>query len=628
MAIFILLLLAIPFAFVGVNSYFQTGDENLVARVNDQEITFNDFNQSFLAYRRQMQSRLGAAYDPSDYDNPIARREHLDSIIDETLLANAADQMGLDVDDELLAEQIRSFPAFQVDGVFNLEVYQARLLAQGLSAEQFEADLRNSIILSQLPVSLRDSSFATDSELDEYVALQNQTRSFRAVVVPADVTAVEADFTQEEIEAYYTANSADFRTEETVLIEYLELSADTMTAGAEPDEDYLRERFEQQKGRFLSPEQRLVSHILIEVTGDADEATRETARQEAEDLAERARAGEAFDALATEFSDDAGSAPVGGDLGWVEPGVMVEAFENAMYELTMEQPISDPVQTGFGWHVIQLRDIRESEGMSFEEARQTLLDEYFEEEAERQFLDLADRMVDIVYEDPTTLESAALDMGLEVQTAGPFTRAGGEGVGANPDVVAAAFGDLVLLQGSVSDPVDLGPNHMIMLRVREHSPVEIRPLGEVETEIIAALTAERADRAAQAAAETMRKQWQTGTFLDDLATEAGLEVVNVEAAPRRHQQPDPQVVTNVFKLPVPAEGETIDAVVRAADGHALVILEAVTPGSLTEGAVLAANQYRRILANANASSEAWALVRQLREQADIQVFEENLGVSR
>lgn len=629
LAFFILGILVIPFAFVGVNSYFQTGTENLVALVNDQEITFTDFNQSYLNFRRRMQAQLGAAYNPADYDSLIARREHLDNMINESLLASAADSMGLDVDDDRLAEEIRNIPAFQVDGVFNSDVYQARLLAQGLTPTQFENDMRSSIILSQLPGSLRDSSFATDRELQEYIALQNQTRTFRAVLVAADLEAVSGDFDEADINAYYEAHQADFQTEERVVIEYLELSADTMYSGEEPNDDFLRERFEAQKGRFMSPERRLVSHVLVEVLGDADEATRETARQDAADVAERARAGEDFAALATELSDDAGSAPLGGDLGWVDPGVMVEAFENAMYELTLESPISEPVQTGFGWHVIQLREIEASEGMDFDEARQTLLDEYFEEEAEREFLDLADRMVDIIYEDPTTLEAAALDMGLEIQIAGPFSRAGGEGIAANPEVINESFSDLVLLQGSVSDPVDLAQNHMIMIRVAEHFPVAVKPVEEVGAEIIAALHLERADEAALARAGELQSELQTeGATLESVAEQAGLEVSAQEAAPRRHQEPDAELVNNLFKLGAPAEGESVNAVLAASNGHALVVLDEVIDGSLEEGAVLLETQYRRILANANASTESWALVRQLREESNVQVFEDNLGVSR
>lgn len=628
LAIAVLGILVIPFAFVGVNSYFQSGTANLAAMVNDQEITFNDFNQSFLNYRRRMQQLMGPAYDAAAYDSPLARREHLDRMIDERLLAMAADQLGLDIDDARLAAEIAAIPAFQVEGEFNTDVYQARLLAQGLSVGQFEADMRRQMTLDQLPSGVSLSSFATDSELREMVALMRQTRSFEAIVVAADIEAADPGFAEEEVLNWYQANQDRFQTEEQVLVEYLELNAGDLLILEEPDEDLLRDRFEQQKGRFLTPERRLVSHVLIEVPPDADEASRETARQQAQDIAERARAGEDFAALAGEFSEDAGSAPLGGDLGWVEPGVMVEAFENAMYELSQESPISDPVQTGFGWHVIQLRDIRPATGQSFEEARITLANEFLEEQAEREFLALADRLVDVVYEDPTTLEAAALDQGLEIQVAGPFGRAGGDGIAANPAVIEAAFSDLVLVQGSVSDPVDLGPNHIVVLRLREHFPVRVRPLEEVREDVLLALREERALATAKAQADTLLAGLTAGTKMAELASAHGLEVQAVEAAPRGHDQPDPEVVNQVFRLQRPAEGGTVDAVVPAQGGYALVSLRDVSDGVLDQDQLIAAEQMRRQLANAHASSEAWAMVRQLREVADIQVFEENLGVSR
>ena len=227
----------------------------------------------------------------------------------------------------------------------------------------------------------------------------------------------------------------------------------------------------------------------------------DTARQVAEDLARRARDGEDFAELARENSQDIGSAAEGGDLGWIEPGYMVQAFEDAAYELTLEHPISEPVQTGFGWHVIELRDIRPAEGMSFTEARDILVNEYRAEADERRFLEQADRMVDIIYEDPTTLSAAAEELGLEVMEAGPFGRLGGEGIAANPEVVSAAFSDLVLAQGSVSDPIDLGENHMVMIRLKEHLPEALMPLEEVRDRVVASVRRQQALDAASATAQ-------------------------------------------------------------------------------------------------------------------------------
>jgi len=624
LAFTILGILVVPFALVGVNSYFTSSGENIVARVNDTEITTNDFNQSFSNYRRRMQSIMGAAYDPVQYDQLVVRRQHLDSLIDQELITQAAQSMGLDVDDATLAEEIRQIPAFQVDGQFNADVYQSRLLSQGMTPKQFQSEMRSQFVISELPRSIAEGSIATSVEIRDLVGLLDQTRSFDVVLVPAVELEPAPVFDETEILAWYDSHTGDYQTEEQVIIEYIELDAATLPAGLPPDEDVLREQFEAQKARFISPEQREVSHILIEVPADASEAEVETARQKAEDLSKRARDGEDFATLAKEYSQDQGSAAAGGDLGWVESGVMVQAFENAMYELSPETPISDPVRTGFGWHVIQLRDIREATGMSYEEARPTLLKEYEDENAARAFLEQADRLVDLIYEDPTTLESAALVMGLPVNTVGPFSRSGGEGVAASSEVVEAAFSDLVLLQGSVSDPINLDENHLVMIKLKEHLPVTVKPLDTVRDEIIATLTDNLANDNANIRANELLEALQNGdSDLETLATESGLEFVRQDAVKRNSVFPDAELVKAVFRLPAPLNDNAVDAVLPTANGFALVQLDAVVQGKLEDGNPLA-QQYARVIANGNASLENSALMRQLRATAQVEVYEDRI----
>ncbi len=625
LAFVILGILIVPFALVGVNEYFTAGNTNIVARINETEISFNDFNQSFSNYRRRMQSIMGAAYDPVEFDQLVIRRQHLDSLVDQELITQTAQSMGLDVDDNTLAEQIRNIPAFQLDGQFNADVYQRRLLSQGLTPKQFQNEIRSQFVISQLPRNIVVSGIATSTEVTEFVALLDQSRSFNAVMVPAEIAVPATEFEAAEIIAWYDAHTADYQSEEQVIIEYLELDAAFLPVGLPPEEDMLREQFEAQKGRFISPEQRQVSHILIEVAPDAGEADKETARQIAEELSKRARAGEDFATLAMENSQDQGSAPSGGDLGWVESGVMVKAFENAMYELSMEAPISEPIQTNFGWHVIQLREIRESKGMSFEEARMTLVTEYEDDIAARAFLEQADRLVDLVYEDPTTLESAALVLELPVNVAGPFTRTGGEGIAAFPEVVSEAFSDLVLLQESVSDPVNLDENRLVMIRLREHLPVVLKPIEEVRDEIIATLGENLARNNAETKATELLAALQGGeSEFEALATEFGLEYARHEDIKRRSFVPDVTLVQEVFRLQIPAEGATVQTVLPTGNGFAVVELDSVVKGKLEDGALLARRQYERIIANSSSSQESYAMMRQLRATAEIKIYEDRI----
>jgi len=650
-AIFILGLLMVPFLFVGVSSYFTSGAVSNVAVVNDQEITNSQFNLSFQNYRRRMQGLLGANFDAEQFDQAIVRRQHLDAMIDQELLTQASIDAGLSVSSERLAAAIREVPGFNVDGEFNAAVYQSRLSAQGITPQQFENDMRFQMVTNQFPAVIASSAISTEWELNDYVRLQDQERAFSAIIVPAvadepseapsdeladgeatvagdedssEGAEVTEEIDQESILAWYQSHPDDFRSQEQVIIEYIELDAATMGGEVAPDEEQLIQRFEQQEARFITPETRLASHILIEVDSQAAEAEVETAREQAEELTERARGGEDFAELAREFSQDAGSAADGGDLGWVEPGFMVQAFEDGLYELTLESPVSQPVQSGFGWHVIYLREIRPSEGMTFTEAREILLSEYQAEADERRFLEQADRMIDIIYEDPTTLDTAALDLGLEVQEAGPFSRAGGDGIAANGEAVKAAFSDLVLLQEVVSDPVDLGENHLVMIRLKKHLPEALMPLEEVRDQVIASVRAERAMEAARESAGSLLAQASAGNDMAVLAQENGLELLTFEAARRTSADIQADLRAKLFLMDSPGENDPLLEVLELSDGFAVVRLESVTDGVLSEEDALLARSYNRRISNATASTETFAFLRMLRSQSQIEIFEDRL----
>lgn len=662
MAIFILGLLAVPFALVGVNSYFSPDSENTVAIVNDEGITLTEYNDSFQNYRQRMRQLMGEAYDAERFDDPVIRRQHLDTMIERELLRQVSAESGLTVDDQFLAQAIRDIPGFQIDGEFNVEVYQSQLSAQGLTPPQFENQMRASMVLSQYPQTISASAIATPSEVDQYIRLQQQERAFAALMVMAELddaestgaeaeedtegetggpaetqegaeeggtgesaTDLASEIPAERIQAWYEEHTSEYLNPERVVVEYVELEAAELETGETIDEEMLRQRFEEQSARFVTPEARLASHILIEVSPTADEAEIETAREQARALYERATAGEDFAELAREHSEDQGSAAVGGDLDWVEPGFMVEAFENALYDLTMESPISEPVQTGFGWHIIQLRDIRPSEGMSFEEARETLEAEAIAERNERAFIERADRLVDIIYEDPTTLEAAADELALEIKVAGPFDRGGAEeGIAANPEFVEVAFSDLVLLQGSASDPVDIGPNHIAVLRLREHLPESTKPLEEVRDEVIAAIRRDEAMQAAEARAMALLERLRAGESLTALAEETGLELVESEGATRVAPDIPADLRERIFELTAPAEGEVTRDVVALNQGYAVAELREVRPGSLSEEEAARRDGFRRRLANVTASIETQAFLSMLRAQSEIQVFEDRL----
>lgn len=658
MAIIVLGLLAIPFAFFGVGNYFQPDLNNNVAMVGDLEISQREFQNSFNSYRSQMRRMLGDSFDEMQYATPLARREHLEDLIDQRLLQQFAVAGGMDIPQRQLAERIQAIEAFQVAGTFNNEIYTQALAFQGLSPAEFEAGLREDLVTQNLISALSATGQPPPAEINAVLALENQTRNVDYVFVAAAPYRDSIAISDEQIESYYNDNQQQFMQPEQLSVDYLDLNPQQNAADIEVDETELRDLYESQKQRFMTEERRRAQHILL-TTGD--DAGTDDAEARIRALRERIEAGEDFAELAREYSQDPGSAEQGGDLGWVEAGVMPDAFEDALYALAPGS-VSEPVKTGFGWHLIRLNEIDPSVGKTFEQARDELAEEWIADRIDRQYRDLADEMVNLSFEHPDALQPIADQLGLEIQHSELFTRESGTGIAGNAEVREAAFSDLVLVEQNNSDPIELGDQRMLIVRLNEHIPASPRPLTEVrdqitlllQRELASSRAREVAEQIATAAREAGPAEGQTrlaaslrelagltaspaaaaadaqeSSDADELAaatTEAfqqPLQVVSKTDLSRTDYQLGQVFLQGVFSMNTSAEESMIMALPRNGQDWAVVELLGVNEAAET-GSEQMQNRFKTQLQRQIANQELEALLAQLRANTEIQVFEDRL----
>ena len=591
MAMAILGVLIVPFALFGVDQYMVQGVDNYAARIqappkwwtsapswwpasmawDTQEITTDEFRQRLEQVRQQRRSAEGEAFDNKAFESVDNKRSILDEMINERVMRMAADRHGIAIGDAAVRETIQGLPEFQVDGKFDPQRYQLSLasLAPPRTPVQFEQLVRDSLQQSILAGRIAESSFVTGNELDRVLTLLGEQRDVSFVQMPP-AAPDQGSISAEEMQRWYTTHLDDYRAPETVAIEYVELTAANVP-GAAVDEAELRGRYEKDKARFVAGEQRLASHILVKLDAGADAAAQKAAEQKAGALAAEARQpGADFAAIARANTDDSGSKAGGGDLGWIaRDGSLVKPFEDALFAMKANE-IVGPVKTDFGFHVIQLREVKAGQQMTFEQAREQMLRESGEADRERAFNELAGKLVDLVYANPNSLAPAARQLGLQVQTAGPSPRGGGSGILANPVVQRAAFSETLIQDGTVSDAIEIGPSHTVMIRVKQHQPERALTLAEVRDRVIAAIRADRSDKAAQAAADALLARVKKGEDLQSAAATQQLPTANMPAMPRG--APVPSVVANeaFFSVPRPAPGKVSAGKVKLDDGTYVV----------------------------------------------------------
>ncbi len=621
----IVILLIIPFALWGINQYFGGAGPLVVATVNGKEISQQAHQQAFLLQRDRMREMLGKQYNPDVFDKRI-KQQALDDLIEKEILYQNAEEEGFRVSSSSVIDTIRQIEAFQSNGVFSKEQYVQQLRAQGQTPAGFEQRVHHAILTQQLYTGLTASAIVTKKELDRIESLQEQQRDISYLTLATANYKDPAIASDEAIKKYYDANQLSYQTAEKVSIEYIELSASELSKDIPPpSEDQLKQFYNDRKSQFGVPEERRSSHILIAVKEGAEKSAIEAARNKAQEVYKKAKSGENFAKLAKEYSDDPGSSKLGGDIGFItkEKG-FDPSFDAAMFGLKIGE-ISEPVLSAFGFHIIKLDEIHTEKSKSFEEVRGTLVNEYQQDQANKKYYEISDKLTNLAYEVPTTLADAAGAINHQIKTSELFERSGGAGIAANPRVTASAFSNEVLREGYNSEPIEIGENHIIVLRRKDHKEPTQRPLDEVKDAIKKTLIEEDARNKTNQAAKALEKRLLAGEAVEKVAQELKLEWKKAGLLKRTDRTIDTAIAQEAFKLPHPKEGKAVFGSVALNNGdQAVVSVSRVVGGDPAKADASQTLTLERGISGARGESDFAGLLSGLKQAASIVLQQDNL----
>ncbi|PAA09425.1 SurA N-terminal domain-containing protein [Pseudomonas fragi] len=598
-------------ALTGFDAIFQaTSTSQDAAKVNGEEITQVELSQAVDMQRRQLLQQLGKDFDSSLLDEKMLREAALKGLIDRKLLLQGAKDAKFSFSEAALDQVILLTPEFQEDGKFSPERFDQVIRQLGYGRLQFRNMLGEEMLIGQLRAGLAGSGFVTDEQVNAFARLEKQTRDFASLNIKADPAAVK--LSDAEIKAYYDEHAKEFMTPDQVVIDYIELKKSSFFDQVAVKDDELQALYQKEIANLA--EQRRAAHILIEVN---DKVSDEQAKARIAEIQQRLAKGESFEALAKEFSQDPGSAANGGDLGFAGPGVYDPVFETAVYGLKQDQ-VSEPVRTSFGYHLIKLLGVEAPEVPSFASLKDKLIHDLKTQQVERLFVDATKQLEDSAFE-ASDLAQPAQELKLTVHTSAPFGREGGDGVTANRAVIQAAFSTEVMDEGANSMALELDPETVVVLRVKEHRKPEQLPLEAVASSIRAQLVKEHASAAAKTRAEEIIKELRDGKLPLNQPIDGQSWKVQ-EAVARGQEGIDPAVLQAVFRMPKPAaKDKPTFGSVTLADGTVVVLRlngvnDAVAPTEEEKAS------YRRFLASRVGQQDFAAYRKQLENEAKVERY--------
>ncbi len=551
------------------------------AIVNGNVISFNDFQTTYSNLYQLYQNIYQDQFSPALERELKLADKSLNSLIDQVLLMEEAQRLGLEVSKQELVDAIAQIEVFQQDGQFSKERYLQVLSYQRMTSDQFETMQRNELLVQKVRDRLQEGVTVTQQDIIDEFRARNDKINLAFVKLAPERFESQVKVSDDSLQAYYAEQQEVFRVPEMVSLRYLVFAParylDEVTFTEEDQQKYYRRHLDQ----FDIPEQVKASHILIKVGQDADPKTKSEKKAFAEKLLADIKAGKDFAELARLHSDDKASAVKGGDLDFFTRGTMVPAFEQAAFNMQPGE-VSEIVETSFGFHIIKVEAYIEPGVKKLDDVRDEVQQGLREEMAEQLAFEKAMDAYNINRK-TGDLAAAAASNELGLKETGLFTRDGYiDGIGRNDEIIKTAF---VLDDDTLARPV-ITDDGVILFAIKERAPSHIPELSEVKDLVTAAYKRQEAIVLAKAAAEELLKGLKDGKGFKSLTQKIGVDVEETGEFTRSYIPFIPrlgnseELATAAFDLP--ADQSVIDEVFTVENRYVVATVKDRQPADMEE----------------------------------------------
>jgi peptidyl-prolyl cis-trans isomerase D len=540
----VLFAIVVVFMFWGVGS-FQSSSDTQVAKVNGENISYEQYRKSYGNLLEQYRRAYGGQLSEEMLQILQPKETALNQLIERMILMQEADRLNIRVADNELDEAIRNIPAFQVEGVFNVE-HATRLLAMNnYSIDEFRRSLKEDLRITKLRGLVLEGIFVTEDEIRRWYDWYNTEINLEYLnFAPerfSDIT-LSAD----EIKAYFDVHRDNYRTEPQTKVRYLQLKPEEFSSQVKVSDEEIARYYETYPNEFRTEKTVEARHILLRVDSSAEDQEVALKKELAEKIQAMAQESQNFAELAKQYSEDS-TRDEGGYLGAFSREMMVKPFADQAFSMQAGE-VSPPVRTQFGWHIIKVEKINEARTEDLASASDGIRSRLIAEKARAAAREKAETIYDNVF-DGDDLLAAAQTYDLTARTTGFFTRGNPPEEVDEPERFAdVAFG---LEKMVLSELLELGDG-IYLMQVIDRIASEVPPFESVAEKVKTDLYRQRQDERARSEAEVLLAEVAQGTSLSEAAEQRSLTLDETGLFKRTGSIPqlgyEPEIVQSAFKL--------------------------------------------------------------------------------
>ena len=478
----ILVIIIIPFALFGIDSYLSSVGSNIsIGSVNGEPITSQELQKTESQFIAQIKSQ-DESTDPKVFASLEFKKAVLDKLISKKLVSQAVKESGFYISDKQVGTYISGMPEFQKDGKFSQEQYDQVLKINNLTPKRFDISIKKDLGSQQVKDSLRKLIYTPKNKIQHLVDLTYQKRDVSIYELKQDDFKKEIDLSDVALKKVYEESKSSFIRPDQVKINFIIHSVAGIVPNIKISDKEVKNYFTNNINRYQIEQQRRAKHILFTVGADLSDAEVKEIAGNAQDILNKIKKNpKSFQKNAKKYSQDAESAKNGGDLGFFSRGDMTKVFEDTVFSMSKNQ-ISELIKTEFGFHIVMLTDIKGDE-VKFESVKNQIKGELIFNAALAEYGSNAEDFSNIVYERSENLQEVAKKFDLKIESSEWLSFEDAKKFFNNEAFAQAIFDKNAIDEKKNIPAIEASPNNLVAARVLDFRKASPKPFEEVKGKI-------------------------------------------------------------------------------------------------------------------------------------------------
>ena len=369
---------ALPFVFLGTSSLGSTFQPTF-GNINGENITEADMQAASNIATQKFKNIYGDDFNFNQLDESTQLEAVKQELITQKVLLSEARSLGF-INKDTIKQAKKSIirnPAFQLDGKFDENVYQAQVNASGYTKDSY-LDMMTNFMASELyRISIASSNFVTDTEVKELAEILEQSVDINFIKLDSAALRNQITNSKEEIREYYDNNQILFYSDEERAFKYIVLTSEDYADAVNIPEGYVENTYEDYLSKSNERMEIRFSHVMIE---KENYDSSEEAFQQISLVEDELKKGAIFEDTVMKYSDDVVSKDVGGDLEYFDADIFPVEFGIALENMNVNE-ISDIIELDETFHILKMTEYNQAEVMTLEEMKETIIKELINSES-------------------------------------------------------------------------------------------------------------------------------------------------------------------------------------------------------------------------------------------------------